>query len=420
MPTETTAVALEALWRVEFPRLVAVATRITQDPDLGEQVAQDSFVAALEQWPDEGMPDHPVAWLMAVAKRRAVDHVRREVTRTSKYRQIAEDPPMDHDELSVQGGQGHVEDDVLRLAFICCHPILSRDARVALTLRLLGGLSTDEIGSAQLVPTSTAGQRIARAKRRVAEVGISIESPTRDEQAERLSSVLEVIYLIFNEGYAASSGAAWIRPDLAGEALRLARMLAYIAPRAAEVHGLLALLEIQASRFHARQTSAGPVLLEDQDRMLWDRLLVRRGLQSLQLAIDLGGGPYTAQAEIAACHARAATFEETDWTEIARLYDLYSACGPTNPVVELNRGIARWKAHGTQPARPILEPLLQDPRMRGDHLLYASLAELDVADNRIDQAIDRLELAMTLAQNGADQLVLAAKLAKAKAQRLTQ
>ena len=404
---------IEALWRIEFPKLVATANRITRDPELAEQVAQDAFVSALEQWPADGIPERPGAWLMAVARRRAVDVVRREAVRESKYEDIAE-------ELAMQEGidtsaaearaDGDVEDDLLRLLFMCCHPSLGRDARVALTLRLLGGLSTHEIARAQLVPSATAGQRIARAKKAIATAGFAFESPSRAEQVERLPSVLEVIYLIFNEGYAATSGDAWTRPDLTGEALRLGRMLAHLLPTASEVHGLLALMEIQASRFAARQDADGPVLLENQDRRAWDRLLIRRGLEGVARASRLGGGPYTAQAAIAACHARALKVDDTDWTEIARLYDSYVQRYPS-PVAELNRGIAHWKAFGPAAARPVLEPLLDDVRMKDYHLLYAAIGEVAAADGATDEAAMYFRTALTLTESEADRTILRAKLA---------
>ncbi|WP_149263537.1 RNA polymerase sigma factor [Actinomadura sp. K4S16] len=401
---------IEALWRIEFPRLVAAATRITRDPDLAEHAAQDAFVAALEQWPAEGAPERPAAWLMTTAKRRAVDLVRQAVTRDAKYRQVAGHAGRGSENVSIDDiADGRIEDDLLRLVFLCCHPILGREARVALTLRLVGGLTTHEIARAQLVSSATAGQRIARAKRTLADAGIGFENPTRTERAERLPSVLEVVYLIFNEGYAATSGADWTRPDLAGEALRLGRMLAHLMPRMPEVHGLLALMEIQASRFHARDRPEGPVLLEDQNRMLWDRLLIRRGLRGLDRAVALGGGPYTAQAAIAACHARALTHEDTDWPEIARHYDDYVQRHPS-PVAELNRGIAHWRAHGTAAARRVIEPLLQDPRMARYHLLYAVLADLDAADGHHRQATAHLRTAVSLTDSAADHAVLTGKL----------
>lgn len=298
-----------------------------------------------------------------------------------------------------------IEDDLLRLVFICCHPVLGRESRVALSLRLLGGLSTLEIARAQLISLSAAGQRISRAKRTIADTGVAFEDPTSDEQATRLPSVLEVVYLIFNEGYAASSGDEWVRVDLAGEALRLARVLAHLMPRTAEVHGLLALMELHASRFRARRGPSGPVLLEDQDRLLWDRLLIRRGLDSLERAVDLGGGPYTAQAMIAAVHSRAATPEQTDWRALADLYDAYVAAYP-GPIAELNRGIAHWKAYGTAAARSILDPLLGDPRVGQHHLMHTALAELDFADGDIAGAREHLRIAREATASTADHAVL--------------
>lgn len=347
-----------------------------------------------------------------MAKRRAIDLVRRETTRQQKYRELAEEAgvPSDHpmiDDLA----DDRIEDDLLRLVFICCHPVLSRESRVALSLRLLGGLSTREIARAQLIGSATAGQRISRAKRTITDTGIAFEDPTRAERARRLPSVLEVVYLIFNEGYAASSGDDWVRVDLAGEGLRLGRVLAHLMPRVAEVHGLLSLMELQASRFGARQGPTGPILLEDQDRLLWDRLLIRRGLESLERAMALGGGPYTAQAEIAAVHSRAATAEQTDWRGLANLYDGYVAAYP-GPVAELNRGIAHWKAYGTAAARAILDPLLDDPRVGEHHLLHAALAELDLADGNADGARQHLLRARVATASAADRAVLDAKLAR--------
>ncbi|WP_238007233.1 DUF6596 domain-containing protein [Dactylosporangium sp. AC04546] len=392
--------------------MVATATRITRDTDLAEQVAQDAFVQALEQWPGQGVPDRPAAWLMTVVKRRAVDVVRREATREDKYRQLAEETRAMSDDVAVEElADGRIEDDLLRLVFICCHPVLGREARVALTLRLLGGLGTQEIARAQLVPSATAGQRISRAKRTLSDSGVAFENPTHADRLARLPTVLAVVYLIFNEGYAATSGASWTRPDLSGEALRMGRMLTHLLPRAPEVHGLLALMEIQASRFRARQGPDGPVLLDDQDRMLWDRLLIRRGFEGLARAQALGGGPYTDQAAIAACHARAVTPEQTDWAEIARRYDRYAA-RHRSPVVELNRGIAHWKAHGTANARAILEPLLSDARMTRYHLLHTALAELALADGRTAEARLRLSAARTLTSNAADLSVITTKLAR--------
>jgi RNA polymerase sigma factor (sigma-70 family) len=396
------------LWRLEFPRLVASAARITHDVSLAEQVAQDAFVAALTQWPNEGMPDRPGAWLLEVARRRAVDVVRRDTTRDAKYRFVAQATPSQEspmDDLSAH----RIDDDVLRLMFVCCHPVLGREARVALTLRLIGGLTTDEVANAQLVPSKTAGQRISRAKQKLAESETVFDEPSPDELAERLSSVLEVVYLVFNEGYVASSGTSWIRVDLAGEALRLARMLAHLAPAHADAHGLLALMELQASRFAARHGPDGPVLLDDQDRSRWDRLLIRRGLEGLARAERLGGGPYTAQAAIAACHARAATAEATDWLTLASLYDDYALAHP-GPVVELNRAVAHWKAYGPAAAQPILAPLLTDGRVNGNHLLHSVIAEIAIDAHDLDTARNHLRIALELATNDADARVLRRKL----------
>jgi len=396
------------LWRLEFPRLVASAARITRDAGLAEQVAQDAFVAALSQWPNEGMPERPGAWLLEVTRRRAIDVVRRDTNRDAKYRFVAHATPTQEspvDELPAY----RVDDDVLRLMFVCCHPILGREARVALTLRLVGGLTTDEIASAQLVPSKTAGQRISRAKQKLAESGTAFDEPSPDELTERLSSVLEVVYLVFNEGYAASSGTSWIRVDVAGEALRLGRMLAHFAPDHAEVHGLLALMELHASRFAARQGPDGPVLLDDQDRSKWDRLLIRRGLAELDRAERLGGGPYTSQAAIAACHARATTAEATDWPALARLYDAYALAYP-GPIVELNRAVAHWKAHGPAAARPILEPLLSDNRVNRNHLLHSVIAEIAVDAHDVSTAQNHLQIALEFVTNEADAQILRRKL----------
>lgn len=371
-------------------------------------MAQDAFVAALAQWPSEGMPERPGAWLLEVARRRAVDVVRRDTTRDAKYRFVAretatQESPMDelHDH--------RIEDDVLRLMFVCCHPMLGREARVALTLRLIGGLTTEEIARAQLVPSKTAGQRISRAKQKLAASDTVFDEPSPDELVERLSSVLEVVYLVFNEGYAATSGPAWIRDELAGEALRLGRMLTHLAPAHAEVHGLLALMELHASRFAARQGPDGPVLLDDQDRSRWDRLLIRRGLAALERAQRLGGGPYTSQAAIAACHARATTADATDWPALAALYDAYVVAYP-GPMVELNRAVAHWKAHGPAAAWPILNPLLSDTRLNRHHLLHSVIAEIAADAHDIPTAQNHLHIALELVTNEADAQILRRKL----------
>jgi RNA polymerase sigma-70 factor, ECF subfamily len=336
---------IETVWRIESARLIAGLTRIVRDVGLAEELAQDALVAALEQWPESGVPDNPGAWLMATAKHRAIDLLRRSTTLERKQEELAR-------EIELQLGSAqrdvdaelddHVGDDLLRLIFMTCHPVLSTQARAALTLRLLGGLTTDEIARAFLVPEPTVAQRIVRAKRTLAEARIAFEDPSREELRERLSSVLEVIYLIFNEGYSATAGDDWLRPGLCDEALRLGRILASLAPEEPEVHGLVSLMEIQASRSRARVGPGGePILLVDQDRARWDHVLVQRGLAALARAERLGGslGPYALQAAIAACHARARSVEETDWARIVALYDgLYQLSG--SPVVELNRAVA--------------------------------------------------------------------------------
>ncbi|GAA4260723.1 RNA polymerase sigma factor [Dactylosporangium darangshiense] len=400
---------VENQWRIEFPRLVAAAHAILRDPSVAEQVAQDAFVAAMEQWPSEGVPDRPGAWLMTVTRRMAVSQIRRSVDLDSKYERIAEEAATREDIAMEDLADGHIDDDILRLIFVCCHPSLGRDARVALTLRLLGGLTTPEIARAQLVPSATAGQRIARAKRTIRDAGLAFENPAGTEQIDRLPAVLEVIYLIFNEGYAGTSGDGWTRPDLAGEAMRLGRMLVHLLPTAAEAHGLLALMELNASRFRARNGADGPVLLQDQDRMLWDRLLIRRGLDALATATRFGGGPYTHQAAIAACHARALTFEATDWPRIAQLYDSYLRRHPS-PVAELSRGIAHWKAYGTAAAREIIVPLLADVRLANYPYLPVALADIETADGNTEAAAAFLRRAIAMTRSGADKTIVTRKL----------
>jgi RNA polymerase sigma factor (sigma-70 family) len=363
---------LTAVWRIESARIIAGLARLVRDVGLAEELAQDAVVIALEQWPVTGVPDQPGAWLMATAKHRAVDLLRRQ----SRYRQKLEEvgrtqPQVDDTDFAAEADD-YVGDDVLRLIFTTCHPVLSTESRVALTLRLLGGLTTDEIARAYLVPEATVGQRITRAKRTLAEKKVAIELPPPADAAERLASVLEVIYLIFNEGYSATAGADWVRPALCTEALRLGRILATLAPQEPEVHGLVALMELQASRIPARTAADGsPVLLQDQNRRRWDRLLIRRGLAALDRA---GGtfGPYVLQASIAACHARAATAEDTDWTSIASLYDVLAYVSPS-PVVELNRAVAVGNAHGATRGLAIVDAIdLPDyplvPAVRGDLL----------------------------------------------------
>src|SRR3989475_2242114 len=352
MTATDTHKAIDAVWRIESARIIAGLTRIVRDVGLAEELAQDALVAALQQWPESGIPDNPGAWLMAAAKNRAIDMFRRNKRLQSKHEELGRELQT-RQETAVPDFDAALDDDIgddlLRLIFISCHPVLSTEARVALTLRLLGGLTTDEIARAFLVPEPTVAQRIVRAKRTLSEARVPFEVPRGPELAGRLASVLEVIYLIFNEGYTATAGDDWMRPGLCEDALRLGRILAELAPQEPEVHGLVALMEIQASRAAARVGPSGePVLLLDQDRSRWDHLLVRRGLAALARAEQLGGrlGPYALQAAIAACHARSHTAEETDWTRIAALYDALAQIAPS-PVVELNRAVAVATAFGT-------------------------------------------------------------------------
>jgi RNA polymerase sigma factor (sigma-70 family) len=382
-----------------------------RDVGLAEELAQDALVAALEQWPESGVPDNPGAWLMATAKHRAIDLLRRSTTLERKQEELAREielelasPPRDIDaELD-----DHVGDDLLRLIFMACHPVLSKEARAALTLRLLGGLTTEEIARAFLVPEPTVAQRIVRAKRTLAEARIAFEDPSREELAERLSSVLEVIYLIFNEGYSATAGDDWLRPGLCEEAMRLGRILAGLAPKEPEVHGLVALMEIQASRSRARvDTDGDPVLLEDQDRGRWDHVLVRRGLAALERAEQLGGslGPYALQAAIAACHARAPSVEETDWSRIVALYDgLFELSG--SPVVELNRAVAVAMAFGPQAGLELVDELVVEGSLDGYHLLSSVRGDLLRRLGRTREARAELELAASLTRNARERKLL--------------
>lgn len=347
--------AIDGVWRIESARLIAGLTRMVHDVGLAEELAQDALVAALEQWPESGVPDNPGAWLMAVAKRRAIDQFRRNAVLERKIVELGHS--FDESGASIEFEPDHIEDDVLRLIFISCHPTLPTSSRVALTLRLLGGLTTEEIARAFLAQEPTIAQRIVRAKKSLR--GVPFEAPSSNELPERLSSVLEVIYLIFNEGYSATAGDDWIRPALCDEALRVGRILAALMPAESEVHGLVALMEIQASRLRARTGPSGePILLLDQNRTLWDRLLITRGLAALDRASELTGelGPYGLQAAIAACHARARTAGETDWAQITELYEQLTKSTPS-PVVELNRAVAVFMAFGPQAALEIVEPL---------------------------------------------------------------
>ena len=403
MTASDTHRAIDAVWRIESARLIAGLTRIVRDVAIAEDLAQDALVAALQQWPESGIPDNPGAWLMAAAKRRGIDALRRRVTLERKQeligRQLQILQQLDQPDLAAQ--LEDVQDDVLRLIFMTCHPVLGREARVALTLRLVGGLSTPEIARAFLVSEGTVAQRIVRAKRTLAETRVPFEVPGRDELADRLSAVLEVIYLVFNEGYAATAGERWIRPTLCADALRLGRILAALMPREPEVHGLLSLIELQASRLRARVGPRGePVLLADQDRTRWDHLLVRRGLAALRRAEELSGtlGPYTVQAAIAACHARAPSIEETDWPRIVALYDGLAAI-TGSPVVELNRAIAVTMAFGPEAGLQLLDSLAEEPALRGYHLLPSVRGDVLVRLGRLAEARQEFARAADLCAN---------------------
>ncbi|MHB1047911.1 MAG: RNA polymerase sigma factor [Thermoanaerobaculia bacterium] len=416
MAAEDVPRTIDAIWRIESARLVAGLARMVRDVGLAEDLAHDALVAALEKWPGAGIPGNPGAWLRTTARNRALDLLRRERLLGRKHAELArelEEKP-EEDTLRLESAlDDDVGDDLLRLVFVCCHPVLPREARGALTLRLLGGLTTDEIARAFLVPESTVAQRIVRAKKTLAGKQVPFEVPRGVDLAPRLASVLEVVYLVFNEGYSATSGSHWTRPSLCEEALRLGRLLAGLAPREPEVHGLVALMEIQASRLGARTSRSGePILLLDQDRSRWDRLLVRRGLGALERAEALGGtlGPYALQAAIAACHARALTAEATDWTRIAALYAALGAVAPS-PVVELNRAVAVSMAFGPQAALPIVDALLGEPALRSYHLLPAVRGDLLSKLGRRDEARAELERAAALTRNERERSLLLAKAA---------
>jgi RNA polymerase sigma factor (sigma-70 family) len=406
--------AIDAVWRIESARVIAGLCRIVRDVGLAEDLAQDALVAALETWPESGVPDNPGAWLMATAKHRAIDNLRRAVTLERKQHELVREleVALATEERTLE--LDDVQDDLLRLVFTCCHPVLSTEARIALTLRLLGGLTTPEIARAFLVSEATVAQRIVRAKRTLAEAHVPFEVPSGDELAPRLASVLEVIYLVFNEGYSATAGDDWTRQDLCDEALRLGRVLAELAPREPEVHGLVALMEIQASRLRARTSPRGkPVLLLDQDRNRWDQLLIRRGLAALERAERLGGGfgPYTLQAAIAACHARARTAEATDWPRIAALYDALAQLAPS-PVVELNRAVAVGMAFGPEAGLEIVDALRDEPALRGYHLLPSVRADLLAKLGRADEARAELEQAADLTRNERERAMLLERAAR--------
>jgi RNA polymerase sigma factor (sigma-70 family) len=409
---------IEAVWRIESPRLIAGLTRIVRDVGLAEDLAQDALVAALERWPESGVPDKPGAWLMATAKNRAIDRLRRRALLERKHEEFGRELEAQQETAVVDfeaGVDDDVGDDLLRLMFIACHPILSKEGRVALTLRLLGGLTTTEIARAFLLPEPTIAQRIVRAKRTLAEARVPFEVPRGAELAARLSSVLEVIYLVFNEGYSATAGEDWIRPALCEEALRLGRILAELAPKEPEVHGLVALMEIQASRLRARTGPSGePVLLLDQDRSRWDHVLVRRGLAALERAEKLGGalGPYALQAAITACHARARTPTETDWARIAALYDALARLAPS-PVVELNRAVAVGMAFGPAAGLEIVDALTSEPSLEGYHLLPAVRADFLTKLDRFDEARAELDRAASLTRNERERKLLLERAASA-------
>jgi RNA polymerase sigma factor (sigma-70 family) len=416
-PTHDIHRAIDAVWRIESAKLIAGLTRMVGDVGLAEDLAQDALVAALEQWPRDGVPTNPAAWLMAAAKRRGIDQMRRRTMLARKHEELGgeleaqQQLAPDYDSAI----DDHVGDDLLRLIFIACHPVLSREARVALTLRLLGGLTTDEIARAFLTAESTIAQRIVRAKKTLADARVPFEVPRGDEMAARRESVLEVIYLVFNEGYAATAGDDLMRPALAGEALRLGRILAELAPHESEVHGLVALMEIQASRAAARVSSTGDaILLLDQDRSRWDQLLIRRGFAAIDRANALGGskGPYLLQAEIAACHARAPTAADTDWNRISALYEALARQVPS-PVVELNRAVAVGMAKGPAAGLAMVEPLTGDPALKNYHLLPAVRADLLEKVGRFDEAALEFRRAAALTRNARERQLLSQRAARA-------
>ena len=414
MSTDTHG-AIDAVWRIESAKIIAALTRIVRDVGIAEELAQDALVAALERWPEAGIPDNPGAWLMATAKHRAMDHFRRGKLVERKHQELGreleslqETAVANFEAEFDAANEGDFGDDLLRLVFIACHPVLSTEARVALTLRLLGGLTTQEIARAFLVPEPTIAQRIVRAKRTLSEARVPFEVPRGAELGARLSSVLEVLYLIFNEGYSATAGDDWMRPALCEDALRLGRILEGLAPNESEVHGLVALMEIQASRVRARTGPAGePILLADQDRSCWDYALIGHGLAALQRAEGLGGslGPYTVQAAIAACHARATVSSQTDWPRIASLYGDLAVLMPS-PVVELNRAVAVSMAYGPQAGLDIVDSLISEPSMKSYHLLPAVRGDLLKKLGRRLEARAEFERAAGLAQNSRERTLL--------------
>jgi len=402
---------IEAVWRIESPRLIAGLARIVRDVGLAEDLAQDALLVALEQWPGSGVPTNPGAWLMATAKHRAIDYWRRRKLLDRKHAELLREMESDrHADAADREAalDDDIGDDLLRLIFTACHPVLSTEARVALVLRLLGGLTTEEIARAFLVPEPTIAQRIVRAKRTLTNAHVPFELPTASERDIRLTSVLEVIYLIFNEGYTATAGADWMRPALCEDALRLGRVLAELSPGEPEVHGLVALMEIQASRSRARVDSSGePVLLLAQDRELWDRLLIRRGFAALARAERLGGlnGPYALQAAIAACHARARTPADTDWPRIVELYGQLAALAPSQ-IVELNRAVAVSMADGPQAGLELVDVLASEPSLAQYHLLPSVRGDLLLKLGRVEEARRELERAAALTRNARERALL--------------
>jgi RNA polymerase sigma factor (sigma-70 family) len=410
--------AIDAVWRIESAKVIAALTRVVRDVGLAEDLAHEALVAALEQWPADGIPDNPGAWLTATAKHRAIDLFRRNTRLAEKHAQIGKqlEEEQAHAVADFERNlDDDVGDDVLRLIFTACHPVLPTEARVALTLRLLGGLTTDEIARAFLVPEPTIAQRIVRAKKTLATAKVPFEVPRGSERADRVASVLEVIYLIFNEGYSATAGGDWMRPALCEDALRLGRVLAELAPQESEVHGLVALMEIQASRSRARVGPSGePILLPDQDRSRWDQLLIRRGLTALARAERLDTiGPYTLQAAIAACHARARTAGDTDWRRMVSLYSLLAEISPS-PVVALNRAVAVSMADGPQAALEIVDGLMHEPALKRYHFLPSVRADLLAKLHRHDEARAEFERAASMTQNTREQKMLLERAAALK------
>lgn len=410
--------AIDAVWRMESAKIVATVARMVRDVGRAEELAQDALVAALEQWPGAGVPDNPAAWLTAVAKHRALDHLRHGQLAERKADEIGRELDAQHAIAQADFAEAvdaeiddDIGDDLLRLVFTACHPVLSTEARVALTLRLLGGLATDEIARAFLVPEATVAQRIVRAKRTLLEARVPFEVPRRHELEARLASVLEVLYLIFNEGYSATAGDDWMRPALCEEAMRLGRIVAELMPEAPEVHGLVALMEIQASRTAARVGASGePVLLLEQNRARWDQMLIRRGLAGLARAEALGGalGPYALQAAIAACHARARTADETDWPRIAALYDALAQLLPS-PIVELNRAVALSMAFGPAAGLEVVDALVDEPALRTYHLLPTVRGDLLFKLGRRDEARREFDRAASLTRNTRERALLLAR-----------